>query len=199
MPYIYIYIYTYTYIEIYMYILYIYVHVYFFFDFLHELLMDPPRRPGAAGVTVKPWWGGSRGLSRPRPPRHLDWPAAVAAPAGDVGAVGGRSMLPTEGGETWITWSGPKVTTTVEKVSALLLASLIVVLRALLSAGTNRERRGRTTRRKERTRAPGRPKERAQTGRGRSGNGLAGNGRVGRGMSCYLLGWCRASCSDDGG
>ena len=29
--------------------------------------MDPPRRPGAAGGTVKPWPGGSRGLPGPRP------------------------------------------------------------------------------------------------------------------------------------
>ena len=49
--------------------------------------MDPPRRPGAAGGTVKPWPGGSRGLPRPRPPRHLTRPPAAAAPARDVAAA----------------------------------------------------------------------------------------------------------------
>ena len=57
--------------------------------------MDPPRRPGAAGGTVKPWPGGSRGLPGPRPPRHLEWLPAAAAPAGAVAAAGGRSVVPT--------------------------------------------------------------------------------------------------------
>ena len=50
--------------------------------------MDPPRRPGAAGGTVKPWPGGSRGLLGPRPPRHLERSPAAAAPAGAVAAAG---------------------------------------------------------------------------------------------------------------
>ena len=57
--------------------------------------MDPPRRPGAAGGTVKPWPGGSRGLPGPRPPRHLEWLPAAAAAAGAVAAAGGRSVVPT--------------------------------------------------------------------------------------------------------
>ena len=56
--------------------------------------MDPPRRTGAAGGTVKPWPGGSRGLPGPRPPRHLEWLPAAAAPAGAVAAAGGRSVVP---------------------------------------------------------------------------------------------------------
>ena len=64
-----------------------------FFDLLQELLMDPPRRPGAAGGTVKPWPGGSRGLLGPRPPRHLERPPAAAAPAGAVAAAGSRSVM----------------------------------------------------------------------------------------------------------
>ena len=86
--------------DIYTYI-YIYIHVYtlseclFFFDVLQIFVMDPPRRPGAAGGTVKPWPGGSRGLPGPRPPRHLEWLPAAAAPAGAVAAAGGRSVVPT--------------------------------------------------------------------------------------------------------
>ena len=30
-----------------------------FFDFMAELLIYPPRRPGAAGGTVKPWPGAA--------------------------------------------------------------------------------------------------------------------------------------------
>ena len=56
--------------------------------------MDPPRRPGAAGGTVKPWPGGSRGLPGPRPPRYLEWLPAAAAPAGAVAAAGGCSVVP---------------------------------------------------------------------------------------------------------
>ena len=37
--------------------------------------------------------GGSRGLSGPRPPRHLEWPPAEAAPAGAVAAAGSRREL----------------------------------------------------------------------------------------------------------
>ena len=65
----------------------------FFFDFLQDIVMDPPRRPGAAGGTVKPWPGGSRGLSGPRPLRHLEWLPAAAAPAGAVAAAGSRRVL----------------------------------------------------------------------------------------------------------
>ena len=57
--------------------------------------MDPPRRPGFAGGTVKPWPGGSRGLPGPRPPRHLEWMPAAAAPAGAVAAAGGCKVVPT--------------------------------------------------------------------------------------------------------
>ena len=57
--------------------------------------MDPPRRPGAAGGTVKPWPGGSRGLPRPRPTRQLEWLPAAAAPAGAVAADSGHSVVPT--------------------------------------------------------------------------------------------------------
>ena len=67
--------------------------VYFFFDILQVLVMDPPRRPGAAGGTVKPWPGGSRGLSRPRSPRQLKWQPATAAPAGAVAVAGSRRVL----------------------------------------------------------------------------------------------------------
>ena len=56
--------------------------------------MDPPQRPGAAGGTVKPWPAGSQGLTGPRPPRHLEWLPAAAAPAGAVAAEGGRSVVP---------------------------------------------------------------------------------------------------------
>ena len=56
--------------------------------------MDPPRRPGAAGGTAKPGRGGSRGLPGPRPPRHLEWLPAAAAPAWAVAAAGGRSVVP---------------------------------------------------------------------------------------------------------
>ena len=66
----------------------------FFFDVLQIFVMDPPRRPGAAGGTVKPWPGGSRGLPGPRPPRHLEWLPAAAAPAGAAAAAGGHSMEP---------------------------------------------------------------------------------------------------------
>ena len=55
--------------------------------------MDPPRRPGAARGTVKPWSGGSRGLLGPRPPRHMEPPPAAAAPAGAVAAAGSRSVM----------------------------------------------------------------------------------------------------------
>ena len=65
----------------------------FCFDLLQELLMDPPRRPGAVRGTVKPWPGGSRGLLGPRPPRHLERPAAAAAPARAVAAAGSRSVI----------------------------------------------------------------------------------------------------------
>ena len=44
----------------------------------------------AAGGTVKPWPGGSRGLPGPRPPRHLQWLPA----AGAVAAAGSRSVVP---------------------------------------------------------------------------------------------------------
>ena len=57
--------------------------------------MDPPRRPGAAGGTVKPLPGGSRGLPGPRPPRHLEWLPAAAAPAVAVAAAGSHSVVPT--------------------------------------------------------------------------------------------------------
>ena len=70
--------------------MYIYVYMYvclFFFDVLHVFVMDPPGRPGAAGSTVKLWPGGSRGLPGPRPPRHLEWLPAAAAPAGAVAAA----------------------------------------------------------------------------------------------------------------
>ena len=62
---------------------------------LQDFVMDPPRRPGAAGGTVKPWPGGSRGLPGPRPPRHLEWLPAAAAPAGAVAAADGHSGVPT--------------------------------------------------------------------------------------------------------
>ena len=62
---------------------------------------------------------------------------------------------------------------TVEKVSVVLIVSLIAVLSALLSACANRGRTGMTTRGKERARAPGKPKEWVQKGRGWSGNGFA--------------------------
>ena len=94
--------------------------------------MVPPRRPGAAGGTVKPWPWGNRGLPGPRPPQHLVWPPAAAAPAGVVGAVGIRNVLPIEGGRTSSSWSGPKVTMTVVKVSVMLIALLIAVLSACL-------------------------------------------------------------------
>ena len=67
----------------------------FFFDVLQIFVMDPPRRPSAAGGTVKPWPGGSRGLPGPRPPWHLEWLPAAVAPAGAVAAAGGRSVVPT--------------------------------------------------------------------------------------------------------
>ena len=54
--------------------------------------MDPPRRSGAAVGTVKPWPGGSRGLSGPRPPRHFEWQPATAAPAGAVAVAGSRRV-----------------------------------------------------------------------------------------------------------
>ena len=57
--------------------------------------MDPPRRPGAAGGTVKPWPGGSQCLPGPRPPRHLEWLPAAAAPAGAVAAAGVHSVVLT--------------------------------------------------------------------------------------------------------
>ena len=66
----------------------------FFFDVLQNLVMDPPRRPGAAGGTVKPWPGGSRGLPGPRPPRHMEWLPAAATPAGAAAAAGGHSVEP---------------------------------------------------------------------------------------------------------
>ena len=95
--YIYIYIYMYIYINIYIYI-YIYIYTYIcmsiYFRFSQVFVMDPPRRPGAAGATVKPWLGGSRGLPRPRPPRHLEWHPAAAARAGAVATAGGRSVVP---------------------------------------------------------------------------------------------------------
>ena len=99
--YTYIHIYIYIYIYICMYVcIYIcrcmYVCMYlFFFNVLQIFVMDPPRRAGAAGGTVKPWPGGSRGLPGPRPPRHLEWMPAAAAPAGAVAAAGGRSVVPT--------------------------------------------------------------------------------------------------------
>ena len=65
------------------------------------------------------------------------------------------------------------MTKRVEQVSVMLIASLIVVLSALLSVCTNRGGRGRTTRGKERPRAPGRPMECAQQGRGRNGNAIS--------------------------
>ena len=77
----------------------IYIYIYiseclFFFDVLQNLVMDPPRRPGAAGGTVKPWPGGSRGLPGPRPPRHMEWLPAAAAPAGAAAAAGSHSVEP---------------------------------------------------------------------------------------------------------
>ena len=75
----------------------VYVCIYvclFFFDVLQIFVMDPPRRPGAAGGTVKPWPGGSRGLPGPRPPRHMEWLPAAAAPAGAAAAAGGHSVEP---------------------------------------------------------------------------------------------------------
>ena len=45
-----IYIYIYTYIYIYIYIFYLSIFCLFFFDVLQIFVMDPPRRPGAAGV-----------------------------------------------------------------------------------------------------------------------------------------------------
>ena len=71
----------------------IYIYIYFF-DVLQKFVMDPPRRPGAAGGTAKPWPGGSRGLPGPRPPRHLEWLPAAAAPAGAAAAAGGHSVEP---------------------------------------------------------------------------------------------------------
>ena len=41
---------------------------------------------------MKPWPGGSRGLSGPRPPRHMAWVPAAAAPAGAVAAAGSRRV-----------------------------------------------------------------------------------------------------------
>ena len=55
--------------------------------------MDPPGRPGAAEGTLKPWPGGSRGLSGPRPPRHLGRLPAAVAPARAVAAAVGHSMM----------------------------------------------------------------------------------------------------------
>ena len=57
-------------------------------------MIDPPRRPGAPGGTAKPWPGGSRGLPGPRPPRHMKWLPAAAAPAGAAAAAGGHSVEP---------------------------------------------------------------------------------------------------------
>ena len=57
--------------------------------------MDPPRRPVAAGGTVKPWPGGSGGLPGLRTPRHLEWLPSAAAPAVAVAAAGGHSVVPT--------------------------------------------------------------------------------------------------------
>ena len=51
------------------------------------------RRPDSRGR--EPWPGGSRGQPGPRPPRHLEWLPAAAAPAGTVAAAGGRSVVPT--------------------------------------------------------------------------------------------------------
>ena len=53
--------------------------------------MDPTRRPGAAGGTVKSWPGGSRGLPGPRLVRHLERPPAAAAPKGAAAAAGNRA------------------------------------------------------------------------------------------------------------
>ena len=64
------------------------------FDVLQIFVMDPPRRPGAAGGTAKPWPGGSRGLPGPRPPQHMKWLPAAAAPAGAAAAAGGHSVAP---------------------------------------------------------------------------------------------------------
>ena len=43
---------------------------------------------------MKPWPGGSRGLPGPRPPRHMEWLPAAAAPAGAAAAAGGHSVEP---------------------------------------------------------------------------------------------------------
>ena len=51
------------------------------------------RRPDSRGRELWPW--GSRGQPGPRPPRHLEWLPAAAAPAGAVAAAGGRSVVPT--------------------------------------------------------------------------------------------------------
>ena len=142
-----------------------------FFHLLQELLMDTTRRPRAAGGTVKPWLGGSRGLPGPCPPRHMDRPPAAAAPTGAVGAAGGRTVRPTWGGNSCSSWGSPTVTMTVVQVSVVLIASLNVVLSALLTVCANTGGTGMTARGRERARAPGKPKAQARKGRGGSGKG----------------------------
>ena len=51
--------------------------------------MDPPRRPGAAGGTVKPWPGGSQGPTRAAPPAAFGVAARCGGSCGGCGS-GGR-------------------------------------------------------------------------------------------------------------
>ena len=52
-------------------------------------------QPQRDASLAAPWPGGSRGLPGPRPPRHLEWLPAAAAPAGAVAAAGGHNVVPT--------------------------------------------------------------------------------------------------------
>ena len=62
--------------------------------------MDPPRRPGAAGGTVKSWPRGSRGLPGPHPPATY---GRVARGSGSSGGCGsGGWPQPAAAGEQYI-------------------------------------------------------------------------------------------------
>ena len=149
---IYIYIYMYVYICLFIYVyvsMYIYVYIYIYLYFLSMcvqiFVMDPPRRPGAAGGTVEPWPGGSRGLPGPRPPRHLEWLPAAAPPAGAVAAAGGRSVVPTSP-------TTPPIGARCMPASCLRLAN--TVTRVVTEGEKGRGGRGRQSGRRE-TRAAG--------------------------------------------